>query len=158
MKFPEQFRIQQGKYTSETGDPFGLFHVPARRANGRTLRIIADDGSLTDWEHVSVSIPDRPDTCPSWPEMCLVKDLFWDAEDCVVQFHPPASQYINIDWPDQSDYEVRMYDIQGRMVGQWYSAGNQTLAVLLPGQAAGTYLLQLVSGNKITSRLLTIVN
>jgi hypothetical protein len=95
MKFPEQFRIQQGKYTSETGDPFGLFHVPARLANGRTLRIIADDGSLTDWEHVSVSIPDRPDTCPSWPEMCLVKDLFWDAEDCVVQFHPPASQYIN---------------------------------------------------------------
>lgn len=27
--------------------------------------------------------------------MCWVKDLFWDAEECVVQFHPPASQYIN---------------------------------------------------------------
>lgn len=47
------------------------------------------------WEHVSVSLPDMREKCPSWPEMCLVKDLFWAPEQCVVQFHPPASEYVN---------------------------------------------------------------
>lgn len=45
-----------------------------------------------EWEHVSVSLPDR---CPTWEEMCLVKRLFWDDEETVIQFHPPASQYVN---------------------------------------------------------------
>lgn len=27
--------------------------------------------------------------------MCFVKSLFWPPEDCVVQFHPPASEYVN---------------------------------------------------------------
>lgn len=27
--------------------------------------------------------------------MCKVKDLFWGEEDCVVQFHPPKSVYVN---------------------------------------------------------------
>jgi len=33
---------------------------------------------------------------PSWEEMSYVKDLFWDAHECVVQFHPPKSVYVNI--------------------------------------------------------------
>jgi hypothetical protein len=45
------------------------------------------------WDHVSVSIADR---CPTWNEMCWIKDLFFDPEECVLQFHPPQSQYINI--------------------------------------------------------------
>lgn len=44
------------------------------------------------WEHVSVSLPRR---CPTWDEMCLIKDIFWDEEECVVQFHPPRSQYVD---------------------------------------------------------------
>ena len=27
--------------------------------------------------------------------MCEIKDLFWDAEDCVIQYHPPKSDYVN---------------------------------------------------------------
>ncbi|WP_433995797.1 DUF7694 domain-containing protein [Bradyrhizobium diazoefficiens] len=27
--------------------------------------------------------------------MCFVKDLFWDEEECVMQLHPPYSQYVN---------------------------------------------------------------
>ena len=27
--------------------------------------------------------------------MCFVKTVFWDREDCVVQFHPPESEYVN---------------------------------------------------------------
>lgn len=44
------------------------------------------------WEHVSVSYPNRT---PTWDEMCRVKDIFWNEEECVVQYHPPKSEYVN---------------------------------------------------------------
>jgi len=37
----------------------------------------------------------RVDRCPTWEEMCLVKDLFWDDTDCVIQYHPSRSDYVN---------------------------------------------------------------
>jgi hypothetical protein len=82
----------------KTGDPFGhfWFRCPRTRA---WLTVIASngDGWIKDlagnpWEHVSVSVSNR---CPVWDEMCFVKDLFWGPEECVVQFHPPRSQYVN---------------------------------------------------------------
>jgi len=54
------------------------------------LKTIASDQMA--WEHVSVSLGDR---CPTWDEMCRVKNIFWDEEDCVVQYHPPKSDYVN---------------------------------------------------------------
>lgn len=27
--------------------------------------------------------------------MCFVKDLFWSDDECVIQFHPPHSDYVN---------------------------------------------------------------
>jgi hypothetical protein len=27
--------------------------------------------------------------------MCFIKDTFWDGEDCVMQLHPPRSEYVN---------------------------------------------------------------
>lgn len=60
------------------------------------LRIISSGethkGEYGEWEHVSVSLADR---CPTWEEMCAVKDLFWMPEECVLQFHPPQSAYVN---------------------------------------------------------------
>lgn len=57
---------------------------------GTVLSIMSSDGE--GWEHVSVSTRNRP---PLWEEMVYVKSLFWDDEDCVVQFHPPKSKYVN---------------------------------------------------------------
>ena len=45
------------------------------------------------WEHVSVC--PKNGTMPRWDDMCLIKDLFWDEEDCVIQYHPPKSEYVN---------------------------------------------------------------
>lgn len=45
------------------------------------------------WEHVSVSLKNR---CPTWEEMCVVKDIFWEESECVVEFHPPKSEYVDI--------------------------------------------------------------
>ena len=56
----------------------------------QTVGIVASWGG--GWEHVSVSLPRR---CPTCDEMCLIKDIFWDEEECVVQFHPPRSQYVD---------------------------------------------------------------
>lgn len=33
---------------------------------------------------------------PRWEEMCRIKALFFLPEECVVQFHPPESDYVNI--------------------------------------------------------------
>jgi len=32
---------------------------------------------------------------PNWAEMCFIKDIFWEEEEAVVQFHPPKSDYVN---------------------------------------------------------------
>ena len=45
------------------------------------------------WEHVSVSLKKR---CPTWEEMCMVKDIFWGEDECVVEFHPPKKDYVNV--------------------------------------------------------------
>ncbi len=77
---------------------FGAFYLEGPCA--KDLFCIASDGGGwaisklpgQPWEHVSVSTNSRP---PNWEEMCFIKDLFWEAEDCVVQSHPPRSEYID---------------------------------------------------------------
>lgn len=86
---PDRFRVRRGQFASADGDNFGAFFVPGG-LGAAPLRVIASDGA--GWEHVSVSLPNR---CPTWTEMAYVKSLFWDDEDCVVQYHPPRSEYVN---------------------------------------------------------------
>ena len=50
---------------------------------GARLMVISSDG--LGWEHVSISLKTR---CPTWPEMCFVKDLFWEKNEAVMQLHP----------------------------------------------------------------------
>lgn len=88
FKVPEKYRALD--WSSPESGNNGLFFVPGR--TGRDdLKIIASDGA--GWEHVSVS---KKYECPTWDEMCKVKSLFWnDPEDWAVQYHPPASRYVN---------------------------------------------------------------
>jgi hypothetical protein len=89
----EAGRIKEGYYASDsTYGPIGAFVIQG--PTGATLRIIScDAGPETEgWEHVSVSVKHR---IPSWQEMCFIKDLFWEEEECVIQFHPPKSEYVN---------------------------------------------------------------
>lgn len=73
--------------------PNGCFVV---RTLTRKLYCIASNGA--GWEHVSVHgvYPSSgSEFTPSWEDMCLIKQLFWEDEDCVLQYHPRKSQYVN---------------------------------------------------------------
>lgn len=90
--FLNRHRIRSGTFHSDDVDGFnGAFQF---RLNGenRTVCIVASDGE--GWQHVSVSFGRVPGT-PSWDVMCQVKDLFFEPEDWVVQFHPAKSAYVN---------------------------------------------------------------
>lgn len=97
---PNKFRVRSGPFGSdESYGNNGAFFVSMPRATA-PLKVIASDGLGWDasdipgepWEHVSVSLPNR---CPTWEEMSFIKGTFWDDGDCVVQFHPPRSEYVN---------------------------------------------------------------
>lgn len=91
MKVPEQYRIRTGRMASdERFGNNGAFMVPLK-TNRQTVAVIASEGE--GWCHVSVS---RTDRTPTWDEMCEVKDLFFGPDEWVVQFHPAASDYVNV--------------------------------------------------------------
>jgi hypothetical protein len=93
FKVPNQFRIREGRMGSrdDIGNNGAFIIPPSIGAKRVELFVIATDND--GWEHVSISTEYR---VPCWEEMCYVKDLFWDDEDCVVQFHPPKSEYVNM--------------------------------------------------------------
>ena len=82
----------------------GAFYVPSPEP-GWGLFLICSDGCADDavgelalWEHVSVAAHREKSPAiriPTWKEMSYVKRLCWDAEDCVVQYHPAESSYVN---------------------------------------------------------------
>ncbi|MBM4319777.1 MAG: hypothetical protein FJ125_07420 [Deltaproteobacteria bacterium] len=93
----ERFRIQRPAMLEkdepdETSGFFRLETVERGIAGRKKKRMIVAVSTLEGWEHASVSLAHR---CPTWEEMCRVKDLLWDPEDAVVQYHPPRSQYVN---------------------------------------------------------------
>ena len=74
-------------HDKQTGQ-FGLAAIIFRHA--ALLRVIASNGM--GWDHVSVSLEDR---CPTWGEMCFIKDLFWRTSETVMQLHPTEADYVN---------------------------------------------------------------
>ncbi len=101
---PEQFRLskeQARKFqlpdhlgSDESYGMNGMFFIPRLKV---VLRVVISDGDGMEdgeqkWEHVSVSLRDR---CPTWDEMCFVKDMFFEADEAVMQLHPPKADYVN---------------------------------------------------------------
>ena len=97
FKVPEQYRnyeheVQLTGASMRGDETHGCFGINSKAA--RRLTIIAS-GSL-GWEHVSVTCRQgKKQRTPTWEEMCFVKAQFWGPEDCVIQFHPPESEYVN---------------------------------------------------------------
>lgn len=90
-RFPfmlNQYRCQvRGYVPTYDGEFNGTYEIPYK---GKTLRIMCGIGE--GWDHVSVSLRHR---CPTWNEMTAVKNLFFDPDELVIQFHPPKKDYVN---------------------------------------------------------------
>ena len=96
FRVPNEYRLRKHPTygsTEEDGNN-GVFIIPK---DGYEIFVIASDGGLDEnekWEHVSVSI--NRQRCPSWEQMCFIKNLFWEEEDCVLQYHPAKKDYVNM--------------------------------------------------------------
>jgi hypothetical protein len=105
-RFPdvvEKGRVLRPGLATPRGETCGAFYLKA--PTGAVLFVMV--GDAVEWpfpgppfEHVSAHVrPDRatdPRRCPTWEEMCWLKDLFFGPEEVVVQYHPPKSAAVNI--------------------------------------------------------------
>lgn len=90
----DKWRMKNIGFESPKGASFGAFRIVMRSC---VLQVISSGDSIDypeskGWEHVSVSTGSR---CPTWDEMCFIKNLFWSAEETVIQFHPKSTKYVN---------------------------------------------------------------
>lgn len=107
-KVPEKFRDRAigTRFESYPGESHGHFKIPSpdkSRVTRTLLYVLASPGlNEIPWEHVSARAVKQlgskqfKNYTPTWDEMCFLKSLFWGDEDCVVQYHPPKSDYVNV--------------------------------------------------------------
>jgi hypothetical protein len=95
--FIEKCRETDGPMGTLPGDLCGRFFI--KHQGRRFIAVVSNgedwkEGGLTGpaFEHVSLSTANRP---PTWEEMCIAKDWFWEPEELVIQYPPPASEYVN---------------------------------------------------------------
>ena len=98
FRVPERYRLSPQDHqmlgsTIEYGNN-GFFIIP----DGKRREFACQVSDGLGWEHVSVTLTynKKPlGKCPSWRDMVAVKAIFWEEDDVVVQYHPPASAYVN---------------------------------------------------------------
>ncbi len=108
-KHLELCRITQGPMASAEGYGMnGAFILPS--PNGGRLVLVISDGS--GWDHVSVDHrdggADGNSRCPTWEEMCYVRQLCFLDDEWAIQYMPPASDNINV-----HPYTLHMWRPQG---------------------------------------------
>ena len=94
----EKYRIKKGRVGSIAEfKNNGQFEIPSC-ISGRNLLIQISDGQ--GWDHVSVSAwsghKKKRARIPTWKEMCYVKNLFFEPDEVVIQYHPAEKNYINM--------------------------------------------------------------
>jgi len=102
---PNQYRrTNLGAWSSTDADGMnGAFSIPLHGFGHRIIAncIVSNGEGLKEigqepFEHVSLHVVEYgKERTPTWEEMCMVKDIFWDEEECVVQYHPAKSNYVN---------------------------------------------------------------
>lgn len=130
--------IEKGRIYGEIGTTFGNFIL--KSPFGSYLFIMSSKACDETWkevglplpsfDHVSVSVggADKQKRLPTWDEMNWVKDLFWDAEETAVQYHPKKSEYVNFNpwvlhlWSIPSEpYRLPPIETIGPMKGNYSS-------------------------------------
>jgi hypothetical protein len=99
MKSQEYYRLRNHPVLGSTAanGNNGFFVFPHYRIVNYELRCQVSDGE--GWEHVSVTAApkgQKTSRCPTWEEMCWVKNQFWTNDEVVVQYHPRETDYVNM--------------------------------------------------------------
>jgi hypothetical protein len=99
----DKWRVEHpmGPIPADLRDYAGAFIVDIKNplSFGSRVKVIASRGgdvwgrseAGAHWDHVSVSAQGR---CPTWEEMCFVKDAFFYPDEVAMQLHP-VREYIN---------------------------------------------------------------
>lgn len=82
----ERYRWKHPNYPSGNAGN-GWFRVQIAQAE---LFVMASNGG--DWDHVSVSLPDR---CPTWDEMDAIARLFFEDDETCMQLHVPPADHVS---------------------------------------------------------------
>lgn len=94
---PEFYRLKTGPFgTDASYGNNGIFIFPHYKIADCQIRCIISDGA--GWEHVSVTIRSKTQEAtrnPTWDEMCWIKAQFWGDDECVIEYHPPKSEYVS---------------------------------------------------------------
>lgn len=86
-------RVENNRLPGENGGPRGEnIGAATFRRNGVQILVVFSD--QLGWDHVSVSL-DVP-RCPTWDEMCFVKDIFFREDELAIQYHPRAAEYVKV--------------------------------------------------------------
>lgn len=85
----EPYRFHNPMYPNAGDANNGCFMVKSPK-DRESMMVIISDGM--GWEHVSVS---RRDRTPTWEEMCFIKDMVFNDDEIVVQYHPAKTEYVN---------------------------------------------------------------
>lgn len=103
MRVPEEYRLREYNDPSLGTHPKagnnGFFIIPHHRITDYYYNCKVSDGS--GWEHVSITLSTgkkgkEVKRCPTWEEMCYIKNVFFGEEVYVMQFHPGKSDYVNM--------------------------------------------------------------
>ncbi len=87
-KLLEKCRVTKGALKSDKSlGNNGLFIIPHKNM---ALNVVVSD--QFGWDHVSVSLVSF---VPTWSMMCFIKNLFWDEDEVVIQYHPKKEDCVN---------------------------------------------------------------
>ena len=78
------------RYGNAGNEENGMFTVPSP-IDKVDMVVIASVGE--GWEHVSVS---RKNRIPNWKEMQFIKNMFFNDDQTVIQYHVASSDHINV--------------------------------------------------------------
>ena len=90
----------------------GIMHsAMVKLPDCKTCSVIWSDNEA-GWEHVSIS-PMHKFSIPSWEDMCVLKDIFFNNEEEAYQIHPKKSEYVNL-----SQNCLHLWKLKGHELGE----------------------------------------